>query len=499
MHAWCACRLAVAQTNAAVSHWAARSCHRVLSHWSFYAQQARQLGVQLPSSPSSCSEAEQGQQQQQQQQAAFAGRNRGDSFNAAVGYAGRDDGRSSFAAGQLSRSWSSKSTALKQQLQAAQRSKSLSLSVELPCSQQQQQQQQDSFADAQPATSPAAAAAAALEAAISALSPKPGSQQGSLRSLSAKLSPVLSRTSTQIQRRQSAARAADSGSSSDSEVSALLGPAGGGGNRLSASDAAVAAAWADVAGGKRTSGKPSRHSSRSMALEAEAAALAAMSPRISQQHSPRLSSWGTTEAANTPVAAAAAAPSSTRISWQQQASSSMQAAVPGVEDAAALLRRASRQSAANSPRSAAWFDQGTAGTPQRSMQQQQSPAGRSSSRYLSLSTGSLKDTLSRQHSLSLGNTKPPAAAGAGTAAGGSLMPSVVLVEVQMSFLGVARAQKLRRRWLLVKAWNRWQQLLQVSNCCNKPRLADLVGCVFRQRRESPIVLALCWWVHPMLV
>lgn len=35
----------------------------------------------------------------------------------------------------------------------------------------------------------------------------------------------------------------------------------------------------------------------------------------------------------------------------------------------------------------------------------------------------------------------------------------------MSFLGVARAQKLRRRWLLVKAWNRWQQLLQVGKPC----------------------------------
>ncbi|WIA22150.1 hypothetical protein OEZ85_004486 [Tetradesmus obliquus] len=36
-------RLAVAQNNTAISHWAARSCRRVLSHWGFYAQQARQL------------------------------------------------------------------------------------------------------------------------------------------------------------------------------------------------------------------------------------------------------------------------------------------------------------------------------------------------------------------------------------------------------------------------------------------------------------------------
>jgi hypothetical protein len=475
VRAGCACRLAVAQTNAAITHWAVRSCRRVLSHWCFYAQQARQLGVHLPSSPSSCSNAEQPDQlQHNQRQAAPAGRcsgiaNCASRSSAVVGYAGRDDLHSS-GAEQLARSWSSRSSALKQQLQAAQRSKSLSLSVELPNSQQQQL-----------ATSPAAAAAAAIEAAISSLSPKPSGQQGSLRSLSARLSPVLSRSSTQQQqqRRPSAAAAgADSSSScSDSEVSALLAPAANSGSRLSASDAAVAAAWADVAGAKRASRQPTRQSSRSMVTEAEAAASATLSPRIiqQQQHSPRLSSWGTTEAANTPDAAAAAAalPSSTRVSWQQQARGSLRSSCPSaaaaasdVTDAAALLRRASRQSAASSPRSAAWFDQVAADSTRHSMQQQQAGATSRRSRHhqVSLSTGSLQDALSRQHSLSLGPAAKghAAVAAGGTAAGSSsLVLPIVPVEVQRSFVGAARAQKLRRRWLLVKAWNRWQQLLQV--------------------------------------
>jgi hypothetical protein len=448
----------------------------VLSHWCFYAQQAKQLGVQLPSSPSSCSDAEQQDQQQQLRQGAgfFAGSSSSVHRRsaAAASYAARDDGASGFTAAELSRSWSSQSAALKQQLQDSRRSRSLSLSIELPSSQQQQQQQmRNGMLYAQPARSPASANA---DVASTAASPRASSQQGSLRSLSAMLSPVLSRTSVKQQQQcqSRVSRAADSGSSSDSEVSARLAPAVSNAGTLSASDAVVAAAWADLAGSKRISGQPSRQSSRSMMLEAEEAAMVAMSPRASQQQqqSPRLSPWGIPAAANTPDAAAAAAvnalPSSSRVSWQQQSVSSPRGssmpAASDLQDAAALLRRASQQSAANSPKSATWFDNYIAGTAGRSIHQQQQqqqsyPVARSSSRHLNLSTGNLQETLSRQQSLSLGSgsARLPAA----SAAAGASVPA----EVQRSFLGLARAQKLRRRWLLVKVWNRWQQLLQVRN------------------------------------
>ncbi|KAF6252311.1 hypothetical protein COO60DRAFT_541027 [Scenedesmus sp. NREL 46B-D3] len=476
----CMQRLFLAQTSMALSYWAARSCRRVLSHWCFYARQAKQLGVQLPSSPSSCSDAEQQDQQRVQLQGAVSGRSSTNRCRAPANYTGTHKCfASSVGAAELTRSCSSNSAAMEKQLQAAQWAKQLFVSVEFPCSQQQQQQHK-SLSDQQLATSPAAAAAdaaaAAVEAAASSLSPKTGSQQCSLRSLSARLSPVLARASVR-QQQPAVSTAAGSGSSSDGAAGTLLAPAASSKARLSACDAAVAAASADVAEGRKIPSQPTKQSRRSMVLEAEAAALVAVPPRVSrqQQQSPWLSSWDTAAAANTPDSAATTVvPGSMKVSWQQHAVSvpmhpaaAAAAAAAGVEHAAALLRRASRQSAANTPRSAAWVDSSAACPPRRSVQQHPSPAERHFHRHASLSTGSLMDAWSRRPSLSLGAAQLSAAAAAAAAAGsagggGPVLPSVPL-QVQLSFLGAARAQKLHRRWLLVKAWHRWQQLLQVRD------------------------------------
>jgi hypothetical protein len=95
--------------------------------------------------------------------------------------------------------------------------------------------------------------------------------------------------------------------------------------------------------------------------------------------------------------------------------------------------------------------------------------------------------LSRQQSLSLGAAQLPA---------GSAAAASVPVELQRSFLGLARAQKLRRRWLLVKVWNRWQQLLRVSNtsvlvygkrwcnCCMKMLLLGVFRVASRPEKHD---------------
>lgn len=514
---------------AAAAHWAARSCRRALAHWRFFAFHARQLGAQLPSSPSSCSgcwdAGQHGQQQMEQEPllsppaASVTHRHsRSSSSMAAVtgcGYAAasKDNSFDESTPNQQGRTWHSTSCAavqagkaaeLKQKLQAAQRAKSLT--VEFPCSPDlfgQHCSQQQQLAQASLSTSSMPAAAAATNAAISRPSPKSKPQSDSLRSLSARLSPVLSpRADTQ----RAAGVMRDSSSSSDSEITAL----GASAVRRScgtANAAAVAAAWADVAGGQRISKQQSSSARRSIAvvLEGSAATAATLSPCAPQQLqcSPGLRSWGTTDAANTPStfgallgeAAGAASSSGSRVGLQQQmsprghqpAAADLAVASGEAATAAAMLARAERVSTLSvlsSPlptchRSAVWFDRSSTGSPIQQQQRQSDTrpgasrsssmrqslracepslvtesaaagsraAGRQLSRHVSLSTGSLKAALTMQRSL--------------MSLGAAVLPDVPM-EVQLSFLGLSRAQRLSRRWLLVKAWSRWQQLLQVS-------------------------------------